>query len=114
VSKPLPIPTPSVIYRRVGEGGVLLSTTQEVYYGLNAVGAYIWEHLPPVLTEFAELSASLAITYPEVDRDTIRVDAQELLDDLLTHGLVSSAQQEGSHAANEPAGAAQAARAEPR
>jgi coenzyme PQQ synthesis protein D (PqqD) len=109
----LPHPKPNVIYRSVAEGAVLLSTTEEVYYGLNAVGAHIWERLPPVLRAFDDLCASVSKLYPEVDPDTIRADTQELLDDLLTHGLVCSAQQEGCHAANETPGASQAARAEP-
>ena len=44
----LPIPNPDVIHKAVGDGAVLLSTKDEVYYGLNAVGTCIWERLSPV------------------------------------------------------------------
>jgi hypothetical protein len=53
----LPIPNPDVIHKTVADGAVLLSTKDEVYYGLNSVGTCIWEHLPPVLTELDDLCA---------------------------------------------------------
>ena len=84
----LPVPNPDVIYRTVEGGAVLLSTEQEVYYGLNTVGAYIWEHLPPVFQTLQELSASLRAVYPEAAAETLRADARELLDELLVNGLV--------------------------
>ena len=84
----LPVPSPDVIYRTVDGGAVLLSTGQEVYYGLNTAGAYIWEHLPPVFGTLEEMSASLSALHPEVTAETIRADARELLDDLLANGLV--------------------------
>jgi len=84
----LPVPDRDVIYKAVDSGAVLLSTKEEVYYGLNAVGGYIWEHLPPVLETLDELSASLSALYPEVPVETIRADASELLDDLLAASLV--------------------------
>ena len=84
----LPVRNPDVVYRTVDGGAVLLDTGQEVYYGLNAVGAYIWEHLPPVFQTLEELSASLSAVYPEVAVETIRTDARELLDDLFANGLV--------------------------
>ena len=95
----LPVPNPEVIYKAVECGAVLLSTTDEVYYGLNEVGGQIWEHLPPVLRTFDELIASLAARYPAVPADTIRADARALLDQLLSSGLVRAAV--GEHAAQE-------------
>ncbi len=85
----LPKPIPDVIYRAVEDGAVLLSSKDEVYYGLNAVGRYIWEHLPPVLQTPEELFTSLSAAYPEVPIETIRADSRELLAELLAHGLVS-------------------------
>src|SRR5437867_12367996 len=84
----LPTADPQVICCGVAGGAVLLSTEQEVYYGLNTVGAYIWEHLPPVFGTLEEMSASLSALHPEVTAETIRADARELLDDLLANGLV--------------------------
>ena len=86
----LPVPRRDVIYRRVDGGAVLLSTEQEVYYGLNAVGAYIWEHLPPAFQTLEQLSASLSGVYPEVAAETIQADARELLADLIANGLASA------------------------
>src|SRR3989442_697690 len=87
----LPTPNRDVVYKRVMDGAVLLSTADEVYYGLNAVGALVWEQLPPTLSRLDELCASLARQYPEVTADTIKADVLELLDDLLAHGLVRGA-----------------------
>lgn len=86
----LPAPNPDVIYKAVEDGAVLLSTADEVYYGLNAVGSYIWEHLPPVLHSFEELVALLSALYPDAPAEVIRADVRELLDDLLTQGLLLS------------------------
>jgi hypothetical protein len=85
----LPSPNPDVIYRAVDGGAVLLSARDEVYYGLNAVGCQIWEHLPPVLQTFDELVTSVQALYPDVPLETIQADTSELLDGLLANGLVS-------------------------
>src|SRR5215207_1617270 len=87
-SQPLPSPRPGVIYRSLEEGGVLFSVEDEVYFGLNVVGAQVWELLPPASRTFGELLASLSATYPEVDAAVIRADVQELLEALRAHGLV--------------------------
>jgi len=84
----LPVRNPDVICRTVDGGAVLLDTGHEVYYGLNAVGAFIWEHLPPVCQTLEDMSASLGALYPEVAVEAIRTDARELLDDLLAARLV--------------------------
>lgn len=107
----LPVPNPEVIYKAVEGGAVLLSTTDEVYYGLNEVGGHIWEHLPPVLRTFDELSATLTARYPGVPVETIRADARALLDALLTSGLVRSAAREHSVQENDARADRQASRA---
>ena len=38
---PLPHPSPAAIFKELDEGGVLLSTTDEVYFGVNPVGAIL-------------------------------------------------------------------------
>lgn len=85
----LPKPNPDVIYRAVDGGAVLLSSKDEVYYGLNTVGCQIWEHLPPVLRTFDELVTSVKAVYPDVPLETIQADIGELLDNLLANGLVT-------------------------
>jgi hypothetical protein len=94
----LPSPHPDVIYKPVTEGAVLLSTEDEVYYGLNAVGARVWELLPPVLTRLDELCSSLSEVYPDIGSATIHADVQALLDDLLALGLVRRPEVKGQHA----------------
>ena len=83
----LPIANPAVVYRALSEGAVLFSTTDEVYFGLNAVGSRVWELLASHRTLDA-LCAALATEYPDVDPDTIRADVGELLEELMEYGLV--------------------------
>jgi len=89
---PLPHPSPSAIYKDLDEGGVLLSTTDEVYFGVNPVGARIWALLPPVSRTFGELCSALERHYPDAGAERIRADAQEFIEALIASGLVVSAQ----------------------
>lgn len=84
----LPVPNPAVIYKALPDSGVLLSTESEVYFGLNSVGARVWELLPPVHQTLETLCAELSGQYPEVPAETIRADVVELLGDLEAQGLV--------------------------
>lgn len=88
---PLPHPSPSAIFKELDEGGVLLSTTDEVYFGVNPVGARIWALLPPVSRTFGELCSELERHYPDAGADRIRTDAQEFIEALIASGLVVSA-----------------------
>jgi len=83
----LPVANPAVIYRSVGDGAVLLSATDEVYFGLNRVGARIWELLPPTTASLTDLCAALQREYPHVELSMLRRDALELLRDLVSSGL---------------------------
>ena len=83
------IPKADVVYRPVGDGGVLLSGTHETYYGLNAVGALIWERLASCDESLDAICAVVETKHPDTDPNTIRQDVVELLDDLEAHGLVS-------------------------
>jgi hypothetical protein len=67
---------------------VLLSTEDEVYFGLNHVGARVWQLLPPESASMEELCAVLAAEFPETPPEDIGADVIELLEDLRTHGLV--------------------------
>ena len=86
----LPHPSPSAIYKELDEGGVLLSTSDEVYFGVNPVGARIWSLLPPISRTFGELCAALQQQYPDAGPDRIRMDAQEFIQALIASGLVVS------------------------
>ena len=72
----------------MSDGAVLFSTDNEVYFGLNSVGARIWELLPPVCSTFDELCTKLSAEYPEVARSIIEADVKELIGDLTAHKLV--------------------------
>lgn len=84
----LPVAAPAVIYKALADGAVVFSTQTEVYYGLNAVGAQVWELLPPTSTTFDELCDAVARQHPDVDAEVIRADIAELLRELEAHGLV--------------------------
>lgn len=85
----LPSPEPSVIFQKLGDGAVLFSPSTEIYFGLNEVGARIWELLPPASSSIGGLCAVLATEYPDVPAETLRTDVLELLEDLAREKLVS-------------------------
>jgi hypothetical protein len=88
VALTLPEPHPSVLFRALDGGAVLFSSADEVYFGLNEVGARVWELLPPAHTTLAEVCAELTRVYPDVERQVLLADVAELLGDLESHGLV--------------------------
>jgi len=88
---PLPHPSPTAIFKELDEGGVLLSTADEVYFGVNPVGAKIWSLLPPVSRTFGEMCAELERQYPDAGAQRIRADAQEFIEALIASGLVVTA-----------------------
>jgi len=85
----LPAPSPGAVFKRLPEGGVLFSTETEVYFGVGAVGARIWELLPPATQTVEELVAILAAKYNDVSADQIRSDVEQFLSELLANGLVT-------------------------
>jgi hypothetical protein len=89
----LPTVNPSVVFRSLSEGAVLFSAKDEVYFGLNAVGARVWELLKSH-TDFDTLCAALAAEYPDAPLEMIRADVRELLQELTEHGLVHPRQTE--------------------
>lgn len=84
----LPGTAPDVVFSRVREGGVLLSTEDEVYYGLNEVGAEVWESLEREET-VQELLDRLEDRYPGVDPGRVRADVDDLLRRLAELGLLA-------------------------
>ena len=94
----LPVPSATAIFKQLAEGGVLFSTDTEVYFGVNVIGARIWELLPPKTTTFDELCAVLASEYSDVSPQQIQKDVRKFLDDLVENGLVVNASANvGSH-----------------
>lgn len=78
----------SVIYKELPEGALLFSVEDELYLGLNPVGARVWQLLPPVCRSVDEIVEHLAREYPEVSPDLIREDVVELLLDFEKNGLL--------------------------
>jgi hypothetical protein len=87
----LPRPHPGVLFQSLPDGAVLLDTRSEVYFGLNATGARIWQLLPPATHTLDALCTALAADYPDADPGTLRADAAALLDTLHEAGLTDSA-----------------------
>ena len=83
----LPAANPHVIFKQMSDGAVLFAPKDELYFGLNEVGARIWHLLPPVTDSFDALCARLSADYPDVPMDTLRRDARDLLDALVSEGL---------------------------
>jgi hypothetical protein len=83
-------PSPEVIFREVEDGAVLLSTKDEVYFGLNRVGARIWGLLSLQDHDLDDLCQALADEYPEVGLESLQEDVSELLTQLQDLGLVES------------------------
>lgn len=85
----LPVANPKVIYKALLDGeAVLFSTEEEVYFGLNEVGARVWELLPPATNSLDDLCTALAVQYPDADPAMIRADVMELIAELTSHRLV--------------------------
>jgi len=85
----LPLPAASVVFQRIDDGAVLFAPSTEIYFGLNEVGARVWELLPPACTSLDDVCAELARAYPDVAATTLRTDVEELLAQLLAEGLVT-------------------------
>ena len=88
---PLPKVSPRVVFCPVEEGAVLLSTDDEVYFGLNHVGARVWQLLPPKSNDFNALCAALLEEFPDALQEEVEGDVHALLADLKSHGLVMDA-----------------------
>ena len=99
----LPVANPAVIFKAMSDGAVLFDPGAEVYFGLNEVGARIWELLPPACNALDELCAHLVARYPEVPEATLRQDVAELLDALAQQGLVIVAASSGQDSGAPPA-----------
>jgi hypothetical protein len=79
---------PGVLCQSVTEGAILLDPGQEVYYGLNVVGAQVWELLPASFSDLTPIIEEIARRYPEVEQEVLRADITELVQDLQANGLL--------------------------
>lgn len=75
-----------VMARQVGEETVILDLASGTYFGLDPVGARIWQLLGEGRT-LAEVCESMLVEY-EVSRDEIERDVNELLAALVDKSLI--------------------------
>jgi hypothetical protein len=77
---------PEVLFRLVGEEGVLLNLDTERYLGLNAAGARMWD----VLSSAGSIQAAYDVLLQEyeVDPARLRADLEEFIDALLGQKLI--------------------------
>ena len=87
----LPSPGPGVLFQALPDGAVLLDTRSEVYFGLNAVGARVWQLLPAART-LDELCVAVAAEYPDADPQRVRADVTNLVAALVREGLLRPVQ----------------------
>jgi hypothetical protein len=75
----------NVVFKQIGEELVLLDYTRGMYYGLDAIGARIWELLANHSID--EVVTRLLDEY-DVSRDRLENDVARLIDELREKGLV--------------------------
>lgn len=78
-----------VIARQVGEETVMLDLANGTYFGLDPVGARMWQLLVEGKT-LAEVCDIMVDEY-DVARDQIERDLLSLVENLVTHGLIVTA-----------------------
>lgn len=88
LSEFLPARRPAVVWTRLPDGAVLFCPETEVYYGLNDVGALIWELLSEESLTLEALCDRVLRAFPDAGRDQVREDVDELLDELERSGLL--------------------------
>lgn len=88
LSDKLTIPA-QVMARQVGEETVILDLAAGAYFGLDPVGARIWQLMAEDKT-LAEVCEAMLEEY-EVDRETLEADVLRLVGELVERGLVRPA-----------------------
>ncbi len=78
-----------VLARKVGEETVILDLASGTYFGLDPVGASIWQLMTEGKT-LAEVCAAMLEEY-EVTRENIECDVLKLAEDLCAKQLISVA-----------------------
>jgi hypothetical protein len=79
---------PDVLFRLVGEEGVLVNLKTERYLGLNPVGTRMWN----VLSSAASIQAAYdeLLQEYEVEPTQLRTDLQEFIDQLFSQNLIET------------------------
>ena len=80
---------PQVMARRVGEETVILDLASGTYFGLDSVGARIWQLMGEGKT-LAEICDVIVEEY-EVSRDDVESDIMSLVQELSSQGLIGPA-----------------------
>jgi len=76
-----------ILYAPVGtEQGVMMSVEAGRYYGLNSVGARVWELLEHPKT-IAQLCAQICEEF-EIDLETCEAEVSKFVNDMLANGIV--------------------------
>jgi hypothetical protein len=84
----LPRARSTIVWVALPDGAVLFCPETEVYYGLDPVGASIWELLPENAHSLETLSMAVNARFPDGRLDDIRDDVSEFLTALEESGLV--------------------------
>jgi hypothetical protein len=77
-----------VVARRIGDDSVILDLQSGTYFGLDPVGARIFE-LVAQGRALGDIQRTILAEY-EVAADVLEADLERLLDDLQSHGLVTA------------------------
>jgi hypothetical protein len=93
VGTSLPVPRPTVVWINLPDGAVLFSPETEVYYGLNNVGAVIWEQLLEGVPSLELLCEAVHERFPGATPEQVRADVLELLSDFSTNGLADTSEE---------------------
>jgi hypothetical protein len=93
LSQPVPRANPSIAWTKLPDGAVLFAPDSEIYYSMNQVGALIWELLPQAALDMDSLCQAVHEAFPGERIEQIRMDVEELLNELVTNGLVTSTEQ---------------------
>ncbi|KAF5049244.1 Coenzyme PQQ synthesis protein D [anaerobic digester metagenome] len=70
----------------LGGETAMLDMKEGIYYGLNEMGAIIWEYIQKPIT-LQEIVDKILADY-EVDEETCYVDLVELVEEMLNNGLI--------------------------
>lgn len=78
------------MFQALDDGAVLFSPAAELYFGLNHVGARVWELLADADGEgdLEALCARLHDAYPDADRPALERDVGDLVARLAAEGLI--------------------------
>ncbi len=77
---------PDTLINVIEGESVLLSLQTESYYGLDEIGTRMWSVL--TTSETIQAAYETLLDEYEVDAETLRTDMQDLIDKLISHGLV--------------------------